>query len=341
LTAKSQYTDMLDVLCPMHLVLRSTGHIEHVGPTLRKLRDVDLLGRRFLEEFELKRPRGIMTMQDLSQSAGMKLHLQLRAGPKTDLKGVLMPSGDPHKWVLNLSFGISILDAVQDHDLNSADFAPTDLTVEMLYLVEAKSAAMEASRKLNQRLQGAKIAAEEQAYTDTLTGLKNRRAVDLVFSRLEQWETPVAIMQVDLDWFKAVNDTHGHAAGDHVLQRVAQVLVEETRSEDTVARLGGDEFVIILPHTHDEKVLRRIGRRVVERLEEPIPFQGITCQISASIGTALYEPGHDETPDDVMHKADLALYASKRGGRAQMSFYNGEQDIPPDDSKAVSRQAAH
>jgi len=76
---------------------------------------------------------------------------------------------------------------------------------------------MEASRTLNQRLQGAKIAAEEQAFTDTLTGLKNRRALNLVLARLSEAKVPFTVMQLDLDYFKAVNDTYGHAAGDHVL----------------------------------------------------------------------------------------------------------------------------
>lgn len=103
--------------------------------------------------------------------------------PKTEVKGLLVAGPSEGQSIVNLSFGISVVDAVSDYSLNSADFAATDLTIEMLYLVEAKSAAMEASRKLNLRLQGAMIAAEEQAFTDTLTGLKNRRAMDHVLAR--------------------------------------------------------------------------------------------------------------------------------------------------------------
>ena len=314
--------DYLDTFCPMHLRMNAAGRITHAGPTLEKLRSATLVGRRFLEVFELRRPRNISSVQDLSDVAGMKLHLKLRDKPRTELKGVLMPDPDSGGSIVNLSFGISIVDAVRDYDLSSADFALTDLTVEMLYLIEAKSAAMEASKKLNMRLQGAMIAAEEQAFTDTLTGLKNRRALDHVLERMLGASVPFALIQVDLDWFKAVNDTLGHAAGDHVLQKVAKVMVEETRDEDTVARIGGDEFVIVLPYATNEASIGRVGARIIERLVQPIPFAGKQCRISTSLGVAIHTPDAETGQDQLMDNADVALYASKRSGRARMTFYS-------------------
>ncbi|MEO0402267.1 MAG: GGDEF domain-containing protein [Pseudomonadota bacterium] len=332
----------LDVLCPMHVVLSNTGHVIHAGPTLQKLRpDVAMVGRRFLEIFDLKRPRAITTMDALLATAGTKLHLQLRDAPQTEVKGVLVPGAEDGQSIVNLSFGISVVDAVTDYALTSADFAATDLTVEMLYLVEAKSAAMDASRKLNQRLQGAMIAAEEQAFTDTLTGLKNRRAMDHVLARHIQWDTRFGLMQIDLDWFKAVNDTLGHAAGDHVLQTVARVMVEETRESDTVARVGGDEFVIILPHAKGTEALEGIGRRIIERLSRPIPFQGEVCRISASIGTAIFEPESGQTMAQILDDADVALYASKHGGRAQQTVYHPDLRLQAQNLSApVGRSSA-
>lgn len=314
---------VLDVLCPMHLVLSETGHVVHVGPTLQKLRpDTSFVERRFLEVFDLKRPRAIANMADLRASAGTKLHLKLRDAPHTELKGVLVPALVPGYSIVNLSFGISVVDAVSDYALTSADFSATDLTVEMLYLVEAKSAAMDASRKLNLRLQGAMIAAEEQAFTDTLTGLKNRRAMDHVVARHMEWGTRFGLMQVDLDWFKAVNDTLGHAAGDHVLQTVARIMVEETRETDTVARIGGDEFVIILPHAKGAETLENIGKRLIDKVSRPIAFQGAPCKISASIGVAYFDPETAVTAADLMDDADVALYASKHRGRGVLTVYD-------------------
>ncbi|WP_223420725.1 GGDEF domain-containing protein [Tateyamaria pelophila] len=336
---------MLDVLCPMHVVVSSTGHVLHAGPTLRKLRpDTPIEGRRFLEVFDLKRPRGVSDMKKLRTLAGSKLHLQLRNDPKTEVKGILVPGPDDGTSIINLSFGISVVDAVSDYALTSADFAATDLTIEMLYLVEAKSAAMEASRTLNLRLQGAKIAAEEQAFTDTLTGLKNRRAMDHILDRHAAWGTQFGLMQVDLDWFKAVNDTLGHAAGDHVLQTVARVMVEETRENDTVARVGGDEFVIVLPNAHDRAALRSIGERIISRLSRPMPFQGQECRISASIGVAIYDPGAGVSIADLMDDADVALYASKHRGRAQQTFYTPDlrassENLAPPTGRAEPKRA--
>ena len=316
-------TEALDVLCPMHVTISATGHVIHVGPTVQKLRpDVPLVGLHFLEIFDLKRPRAIQTVDAMRAAAGTKLHLQLRDHPKTEVKGILVPGTASGESIINLSFGISVVDAVADYALTSLDFAATDLTIEMLYLVEAKSAAMEASRKLNLRLQGAMIAAEEQAFTDTLTGLKNRRAMDYVLARHASWGKQFGVMQVDLDWFKAVNDSLGHAAGDHVLQTVARIMVEETRDSDTVARVGGDEFVVLLPNAHNPGILRRIGNRIIERLSQPIPFQGKECQISASIGVAIYDPGSSVPVKDLIDNADVALYASKNGGRGQLTFYS-------------------
>ncbi|MEO9574565.1 MAG: GGDEF domain-containing protein [Tateyamaria sp.] len=250
------------------------------------------------------------------------MHLQLRAAPQTEIKGVLMPAPLSGLSIVNLSFGISIVDAVADFALTSADFATTDLAIEMLYLVEAKSAAMDASRKLNLRLQGAMIAAEEQAFTDTLTGLKNRRAMDHVLTRYVDWGTRFGLMQVDLDWFKAVNDTLGHAAGDFVLQNVARTMVEETRDCDTVARIGGDEFVIILPFASSQDVLESIGQRIIEQLSRPMPYQGDMCRISGSIGMAVFDPDSSKTVAEIMDDADVALYASKDGGRGRQTVYN-------------------
>ncbi|MGC1506548.1 MAG: GGDEF domain-containing protein [Sulfitobacter sp.] len=313
----------LDVLCPMHLILGPSGHILHAGPTLRKMRaGRGLTGQRFLDVFEVKRPRTLNSMSDLISKEPQELRLKLRAAPHTSLKGVLVPAVDSGgMMIVNLSFGISILDGVRDYALTNADFAATDLAIEMLYLVEAKTAAMEASYNLNSKLQGAKIAAEEQAYTDTLTGLKNRRALDTVLTRLLRTKNSFAVMQIDLDYFKTVNDTLGHAAGDHVLQHVARIMVDETRSHDLVARVGGDEFTLVLPDVRDESTLRRVGRRIIERLEEPIPFEGTDCNISASIGTVWIQPGDSPTMEDLLSDADVALYASKHAGRATQTLY--------------------
>ena len=316
--------EVLDVLCPMHLVLDAEGIITHAGPTAQKLRpETELVVQAFMQAFTVMRPRGIMTLAQLWAARHLKLHLEMAGTPPARLKGVLAPDGQGAA-IVNLSFGISILDGVRDYALTNADFAATDLAIEMLYLVDAKSAAMEASRKLNLRLQGAKNTAEQQAYTDTLTGLKNRRARDHLLEQLLAANAAFAVMHIDLDYFKAINDTLGHAAGDHVLQVVAQAMLEETRTTDTVARVGGDEFTVILPQVSDIDVLERVGWRIIERIEVPIPFNDALCKISASIGNVWIQSSKSVTRETVMEDADIALYASKNEGRARQMMYTPE-----------------
>lgn len=312
---------LLRTLCPMFVLLDGDGTIRRAGPTLQKLRsDQPLPGRAFLDVFDLVRPRSITSFRDLMASEGVKLSVKFRDEPRTALKGLVspLPAGGA---VINLSFGISILEAVRDYALTSADFSGTDLAIELLYLVEAKSAAMEASRSLNLRLQGAMLAAEEQAYTDTLTGLKNRRAMDHILEHLVSSKATFALMHLDLDFFKAVNDELGHAAGDHVLTEAARIMLEETRNDDTVARIGGDEFVLIFRGLSDRDVLQRIAERLISRLQQPMDYQGQSCTISASIGTALSAQIPSLDPADILKAADMALYEAKRSGRGCHRFY--------------------
>lgn len=104
----------------------------------------------------------------------------------------------------------------------------------MLFLVEAKNAAMQASRNLSERLQVARIAAEERAFRDALSGLGNRRALDAMLETLAAQRAAFSMMNVDLDFFKQVNNTHGHAAGDHVINTAAHILRQETRRKTYV-----------------------------------------------------------------------------------------------------------
>lgn len=315
---------LLDTLCPMHVEINHTGHIVHAGPTMVKILGKDIVGQRFLELFELRRPRVITSVAKLRADAGTTLHLRMRTDDGIGLKGVAMPNPGSDHLVVNLSFGMSVIEAVRQYTLTSADFAATDLAIEMLYLVEAKSAAMDASRKLNQRLQGAMIAAEEQAFTDTLTGLKNRRALDYILARTLEYRNTFCLMHVDLDYFKSVNDTLGHAAGDQVLLRVARVLVELTRDQDTIARVGGDEFVLVFHNDMDDLALADIASRLIARLEEPIPVGDQVAKISASIGIVPSRNYPDLDIARMFEDADVALYASKHAGRGCFTFYKPE-----------------
>jgi len=319
--------EALDRLMPMHLLLNQAGHITRAGPSLQKLRpDQQLAGARFLEVFELKRPAGATRVSDLLRAEGGRLRLTFRSCPRTGFVGLVSKLPGDAGLIVNLSFGFNVIEAVQDYALTGADFAATDLAVEMLYLVEAKTAAMSESRALNQRLHGAKLAAEEQAYTDILTGLSNRRAMDEVLERLTTSASRFGLMNLDLDFFKSVNDTLGHAAGDHVLRVVAEVLRAQTRENDLIVRAGGDEFVLIFVGTSNLDQLCDLGRRIIASLEEPIPFEGEVCRISGSVGLTVSDFYTVPSVEQMMQHADAALYASKRGGRGRVTVYTPELD---------------
>lgn len=319
--------ETLDQLMPMHVVISKTGHIRHAGPTAQKLiADGTLVGRRLLEVFELRRPSGIKSIEQLHAICDQRLHLRLRGPFETGLQGIAMPLKDGD-MILNLSFGIGVLDAVSDYNLTGLDFAVTDQAIEMLFLVEAKSAVTAELRQLNNRLQGAREMAEIQAQTDDLTGLSNRRALDMQLNLLVSRGDRFSLMHIDLDYFKEVNDTYGHAAGDHVLKEVAHLLRHQTRSGDMVARAGGDEFVVLFPGLTDVATLKDIAARVISHLEEPINFGDVTCRISGSIGTTISDLYNDLDAQRMLADADAALYASKHAGRAQVTFHGGKETM--------------
>lgn len=307
----------IDQLMPLFIWITPTGHISAAGRTVKKMlggRAVE--GARFLELFEVKRPRNIEKFNDLNEFQHCPLRVAFRDNDRHAMKGQFVRLPENGGAIVNLSLGVSVIDAVGRHKLSGADFAASDPTVDMLYLIEAKTLALNESKRLNARLHGQKSEAEENALSDTLTGLKNRRAMERLLLRLQDDPVPFGLMHLDLDHFKQVNDTIGHAAGDHVLQHVASVLRDETRIHDMAARMGGDEFILILPGRVDLKVLGQIADRIITRLEEPISYEGEICKISGSIGitaSTLYDPLDVKQMFD---DADAALYSSKNRGRS-------------------------
>lgn len=320
---------------PMYMAVDEAGQIRAIGPSLRRvLGRPSPVGRSLFDVMQVRRPAGIASMAVLRKSAGIQLSFGLRAQPDVVLRGLAMPVGDG-VVLINLSFGIGVVDAVRRYGLTAAHFAPTDLTIELLYLVEAKAAVMGEFHNLNARLHGEKLAAQEQALTDALTGLRNRRALDAMLQGLVGQETPFGLMHLDLDYFKAVNDTLGHAAGDFVLGEVARILRKSTRASDTIARVGGDEFVLVMPHMTGPRQLRQIGARLIADLSKPMLFEGQGCQISASIGIAASTAYAQPDLDIMAADADSALYAAKRAGRGRAMLASYAALLP----KAPPRQA--
>jgi diguanylate cyclase (GGDEF)-like protein len=158
---------------------------------------------------------------------------------------------------------------------------------------------------------------QRQVTTDTLTGLHNRRMFEeflpLALARAGRTQNRLALAYLDIDKFKAVNDTHGHAAGDAVLVEFGRRLREAVRTTDTVARLAGDEFVIVFEHLGEAGELHRLGAKILAAMEAPFSVAGRTLAVTASVGIAV--AAQDTTPADLMVLADNALYSVKAAGR--------------------------
>lgn len=283
----------------------------------------DLRGRPGFALITIRRPGAVDNLDGLRALAGQRLGLILTHAPHLPLRGAAVALPDAVGVMLDLSLGLSFSRAVAEFGLTLNDFSPCDQTIELLYLHEANSAAANLSHHLTERLQRARAEAQAQAMTDPLTGLANRRAMDAEISRaLADHAHDFGLMQIDLDLFKRVNDSFGHAAGDAVLERVGYVLRHQLRLGDMAARVGGDEFIALIRDCTDAEDLGRIATRLIAACEAPVSYRGQLCRISASIGIAAVST-YPQRPslDQLLADADAALYAAKRAGRARYAVH--------------------
>lgn len=166
------------------------------------------------------------------------------------------------------------------------------------------------------------------ALTDSLTGLYNRRYLLSHLRRLMEdtshRQKPLSLLMLDVDHFKQVNDTYGHAVGDMALQHITEVMRTNVRNVDTVARLGGEEFVIVMPDTHETFAVR-IADRLRQRVAETAMVlpDGRSLSVTVSIGCAMRDSPEDDTVEALMQRADQALYRAKNAGRNRV-----EQSLP-------------
>ncbi|PLR79037.1 hypothetical protein CU633_02290 [Bacillus sp. V3-13] len=167
------------------------------------------------------------------------------------------------------------------------------------------------------------------AYHDSLTMLPNRT---LFYDKLngelqeaQEQQKHVGILFIDLDNFKTVNDTYGHEIGDLLLQKVAGLLKESIRKQDTVSRLGGDEFTVLLPGVSNHAEMEEVARRIQERLSDPILIGGKQLYVTASIGASLY-PDDGEDSETLIRNADRAMFQVKRIGKNNYTPYKNDID---------------
>ncbi len=215
---------------------------------------------------------------------------------------------------------VLVITAHPDQKLRALKAGAKDFVSKPLDLAEVQARVhnMLEVRLLNKEAHNYGKSQESLALHDSLTGLANRRLLieraSLVVAHARRNKSGMAVMYLDLDGFKQINDTWGHDAGDILLKMAAGRLVDAVRQEDTVARLGGDEFVIALSQIGNADDAAKVAAKLMTAMSQPYDLQGRTVNMTASAGVAIY-PVHGEDVDTLMKSADLALYDAKRAGK--------------------------
>jgi diguanylate cyclase (GGDEF)-like protein len=215
---------------------------------------------------------------------------------------------------------ILVITAQPGHKLRALTAGAKDFISKPFDMMEAKTRIhnMLEVRLLYKQLEDYSREMESLALHDALTGLPNRRLLmerlSLAIAHARRNKRTMAVMYLDLDGFKLLNDTLGHDAGDTLLSLVAARLVAAVRQEDTVARLGGDEFVIALWELSHAEDVAKLVSKVMQAVSQPYRIQEREVSMTASVGVSIY-PTHGEEVDTLMKNADLALYEAKRTGK--------------------------
>lgn len=321
----------LQDLLPMHLWLDDAGRVLSVGRTLAKLVPGvagDAGGapdRHLAQHLACARPgQGPCSLAAIRAAVDRHLRLFLRvvATPDVVLRGHGVRMGDG-TMLVNLGFGIGLHRAIRAADLTDDDFAPSELAMELLFLHEANRAVLTELSRFNDQLAQSREVALQQAQTDPLTGLFNRRGLEIALDRalrspLDRPETcplPFALIHLDLDHFKQVNDSLGHQAGDDLLRAVGAVLRSQIRKADTAARIGGDEFVMIVKGMTSRAGLEQLTQRIIRAVGDLSPPELGVLKVSASLGVVIWAPGGTTDPIALLALADAELYRAKEAGR--------------------------
>jgi diguanylate cyclase (GGDEF)-like protein len=197
---------------------------------------------------------------------------------------------------------------------------------ELSVIARSLNRLMEWVHSHSEELQEQRDQIHQLAHHDQLTGLPlwrlGKDRLELAIAWSQRTLDPIGVMFVDLDGFKAINDTYGHDAGDFLLREIASRLKGQLRLEDTVARMGGDEFVVVLARQASEIETQHIALRIIEAVRQEVAFETHRLQVGVSIGIAVY-PTHGRDVDSLLSAADKAMYSVKRNGKNNFAFCSG------------------
>lgn len=272
----------------------------------------------------------ILVSLNLANEDGLRLCSHLKSNERSRAVPIMMLATDED--MKRISHGLEI--GVNDYLIRPLERS------ELL----ARSRTQIRRKRFQERLRASFEVSLSMALTDSLTGLYNRRYLEVHLEKLlkknQENNKSMAVMMIDIDHFKPVNDTYGHKAGDEALKIFSKRLVDNLRSFDLVARLGGEEFVVILPDISERRtymVAERLRRAIQDAMFEVGAPDG-PIKVTTSIGAAIIEPG-EHTVQQVLERADKMVYDAKENGRNCVVFEDIGK-LNPDDYEVQGRQAA-
>ncbi len=328
---------ILDRLFPFHFVLDLDGDrpIVRTGDALRRWIADDLTGRSFTEVFSVLRP-ATTTLDRATLSARQDAVFVLAVEDHfAQLRGQMLLLA-PNRAIFIGSPVLTSASRIEELGLSMSDFAPHDATVDLIVL--QRFAEMQLSDLQDQaaelsEAQRARDRLSESASTDSLTGLANRRAFWDRCGRELTDGNELALLFIDVDRFKAINDVYGHGTGDAVLRWIGRCLTAAVRPVDLVARLGGDEFAVLLTNV-DREATAVIVDRIQAAVTEPTEIGGHNATTSLSIGVV--HRTANETVDDLIQDADAAMYEGRQRGPGRVTWFADRMRAERDERRVLT-----
>jgi diguanylate cyclase (GGDEF)-like protein len=303
---------LLDAGFPFHLRVDARLRVVAAGRSLPRLCPGLTLGDDVNRHLVHCAPSGPVTAGRLDVPSSRAVILRT-VGTEVMLRCQVLPEPDGGRLLLATPW-LTGSDAMARSGLTVADFAPHDPSPDFAFVSQGQLTALDDVRRLADRLREMESQRRHQALHDALTGVGNRRRFA---EQLRSAPDGTAMVLVDVDGFKEVNDTFGHPVGDAVLCAVAERIGALTEPSDTVCRLAGDEFAVLVGGPTAAVRSTAVATGIVQAMRSPVVLGTRRVTVTISVGVVPHEP-----PDTLVRNADVALYAAKRGGRGQVVVFD-------------------